>query len=261
MYPSHVHGPYILFLTGIRTPLFLVLSRKTTTSRASPRSPAINLYAVRPLRTAPSQLIRPLQLITNAVTFTLVHDGIPIIYAGQEHQFSGRNDPHNREALWHSGFSRDSPHYRLISKLNAFRAAMPHSYFTDKARVIHIAPPHTFALRKGSAVSILTNIGARSDRQSITLAKGRTGWIPGSWVADVLSCYITRVMFNGETEVRIANGKPRVLYPLLELHEMGFCRDVAVPVIGWVEIFRNWMRGWSWWGVGAAALGWKMKEL
>ncbi|KAI5850741.1 alpha-amylase [Tricharina praecox] len=200
-------------------------------------------------------------LITNALTFTLIHDGIPIIYAGQEHQFSGKNDPYNREALWHTGFSRDSPHYRLISKLNAFRAAQPYSYFTDKARVIHIAPPHTFALRKGPAVSILTNLGARSGRKWITLPKGRTGWMPGSWAADILNCYITRVKFNGYVDVRIDNGRPRVLYPLLDLHEMGFCRDIAVPAIGWLEILVNWIGGWSWWGLGAAAVGWKRKEL
>lgn len=85
--------------------------------------------------------------------------------------------------------------------------------------------------------------------------------MPGSWAADILNCYITRVKFNGYVDVRIDNGRPRVLYPLLDLHEMGFCRDIAVPAIGWLEILVNWIGGWSWWGLGAAAVGWKRKEL
>lgn len=35
-------------LTGLRTPTFLAPSRRTTTRRASPRSPATNLYVVTP---------------------------------------------------------------------------------------------------------------------------------------------------------------------------------------------------------------------
>jgi alpha-amylase len=190
-----------------------------------------------------------------------MHDGIPVIYEGQEHQFSGGSDPHNREAVWHTGFSRDSPHYRLLAKLNAFRAAMPHSYFADKARVIHIAPPHTLALRKGIAVSIVTNLGAHSGRQYITLPQDRTGWIPGSWVVDVLTGYLTRVKFTGQVQVRIDDGMPRVLYPLMGLHEMGLFRDVAVPAVGWIESLMDWMRRWNWWWLGAAALGRKRKEL
>lgn len=36
----------------------------------------------------------------NALIFTLLTDGIPIVYYGDEQYFSGGNDPANREPLW-----------------------------------------------------------------------------------------------------------------------------------------------------------------
>ncbi|KAI9767536.1 MAG: Alpha-amylase A type-3 [Geoglossum simile] len=39
-------------------------------------------------------------LAKNVIAFTILADGIPIIYQGQEHHFDGSSDPANREALW-----------------------------------------------------------------------------------------------------------------------------------------------------------------
>jgi alpha-amylase len=47
-------------------------------------------------------------LIKNAIGFTLLADGTPIIYQGQEQQFSGADVPRNREALWLSGYNTGS---------------------------------------------------------------------------------------------------------------------------------------------------------
>lgn len=60
-------------------------------------------------------------LAKNAAAFTIMADGIPIIYAGQEQHFSGAKDPNNREALWPSGYNTDSKLYKLIAKANAIR--------------------------------------------------------------------------------------------------------------------------------------------
>ena len=38
----------------------------------------------------------------NAITFAMTARGIPFFYYGDEQQFSGGNDPANRESLWNA---------------------------------------------------------------------------------------------------------------------------------------------------------------
>lgn len=71
---------------------------------------------------------------SNAMTFTFMSDGIPIVYYGQEQYFSGNADPvrtpmhlymhnliitfqYNREALWSSGYKQTDA-YKLMTTLN-----------------------------------------------------------------------------------------------------------------------------------------------
>ena len=71
----------------------------------------------------------------NAAAFSIMADGIPIVYAGQEQQYSGAKDPENREALWLSGYNTKSELYTLISKANGIRNhAIKHNknYVTSK---------------------------------------------------------------------------------------------------------------------------------
>lgn len=63
-----------------------------------------------------------MSLAKNAAAFTIMADGIPIIYAGQEQHYSGGSDPSNREATWLSGYNEDSELYKLIAKANAIRS-------------------------------------------------------------------------------------------------------------------------------------------
>jgi alpha-amylase len=41
-----------------------------------------------------------ISLAKNVIAFTILADGIPIIYYGQEQHYAGGNDTDNREALW-----------------------------------------------------------------------------------------------------------------------------------------------------------------
>lgn len=61
-------------------------------------------------------------LAKNVAAFTIMADGIPIIYAGQEQHYNGGSDPYNREAVWLSGYNTDSALYKLIAKANAIRS-------------------------------------------------------------------------------------------------------------------------------------------
>ncbi|KAJ0359164.1 hypothetical protein COL922a_014583, partial [Colletotrichum nupharicola] len=61
------------------------------------------------------------QLAKNILTFTLLFDGIPIIYQGQEQHLAGGGTPENREAIWLSKYDTTAPLYKHIAQLNALR--------------------------------------------------------------------------------------------------------------------------------------------
>lgn len=56
-------------------------------------------------------------LLSNAMTFNFMSDGIPIVYYGQEQSFTGAGDPYNREPLWTSNYAQTDA-YKLIQSLN-----------------------------------------------------------------------------------------------------------------------------------------------
>ncbi|KAH9829513.1 Glycoside hydrolase family 13 protein, partial [Teratosphaeria destructans] len=65
-----------------------------------------------------------LALAQNILAFTLLADGIPIIYEGQEQHYDaegGSSDPYNREAIWLSGYDTAAPLYALVTTLNTIR--------------------------------------------------------------------------------------------------------------------------------------------
>jgi len=60
--------------------------------------------------------------LLNALSLLFTIDGIPCIYYGTEQNFSGGNDPANREALWNSGYDTSNETFRHISAMAALRA-------------------------------------------------------------------------------------------------------------------------------------------
>ncbi|MFO0618319.1 MAG: alpha-amylase family glycosyl hydrolase [Polyangiaceae bacterium] len=56
-----------------------------------------------------------------ALAFIFTAQGIPCVYYGTEQEFSGGNDPANREDLWPTGFPEDGPTFTFIQKLAEIR--------------------------------------------------------------------------------------------------------------------------------------------
>lgn len=73
-------------------------------------------------------------LAKNVAAFTILADGIPIIYAGQEQHYAGGEDPANREATWLGKYNTDSELYKTIATANAIRN---HVIATDKEYVTY----------------------------------------------------------------------------------------------------------------------------
>jgi alpha-amylase len=59
----------------------------------------------------------------NALTLLFAEEGIPNLYYGTEQDFSGGNDPGNREVLWTTGFPTDGATFTHIAKLARIRKA------------------------------------------------------------------------------------------------------------------------------------------
>jgi glycosidase len=61
--------------------------------------------------------------LRNALTLLYTEDGIPCLFYGTEQEFSGGNDPGNREVLWTSGMATDGDTFAHIAHLARLRLA------------------------------------------------------------------------------------------------------------------------------------------
>ncbi|KAJ9157608.1 Alpha-amylase A type-3 [Pleurostoma richardsiae] len=173
-------------------------------------------------------LTSDLALARNAIAFTMLMDGIPIVYQGQEQHYSGGDVPYNREALWLSGYATDSssaPLYGWIKTLNAIRSAAvasDSSYLSYQAWPIY-SDTHTIAMRKGAVVSVYTNVGGSGSAYSVALPAASTGFSAGEALTDVMSCAAFTADSSGGLSVSLSAGAPLVLYPTSLLSGTGIC--------------------------------------
>ena len=159
-------------------------------------------------------LTSDVSLDENAVAFTLLADGIPIIYEGQEQHYSGGNDPDNREAIWLSNYSTIGPLYSLIASVNQIRN---HAIYRDSNYLRYMAYPiysdsSTIAMRKGfdgyQIIGVFSNLGANGSGYTLTL--GNTGFSSGQVVVEVLQCTTVTTDSNGDIPVPMGQGLPKV---------------------------------------------------
>ncbi|CAI7606901.1 unnamed protein product [Penicillium bialowiezense] len=158
-----------------------------------------------------------MSLAKNAAAFTIMADGIPIIYAGQEQHYNGGSDPNNREATWLSNYNTNSPLYKLIGKANAVRNQAIFAsdrYLTYKNYPIY-QDDSTIAMRKGfdnsQTITVLSNLGSGGNSYSLSLPN--TGYKAGTKLTEIITCSSVTVDSNGNVPVSMAGGEPRIFYP------------------------------------------------
>ncbi|KAF4635682.1 hypothetical protein G7Y89_g2413 [Cudoniella acicularis] len=154
-------------------------------------------------------------LAKNIVTYTMLADGIPIIYQGQEQHFSGAADPYDREALWLTNYNTSTPLYELTTALNALRTlafSCSSSYLTWHQQVVY-SDDHNIAFRKGDSsymtLMILSNLGENAENYSVLMEN--VGFPSGLTVVEVLSCESMVVDENGNLEMRPNESLPRLI--------------------------------------------------
>lgn len=171
-----------------------------------------------------------MSLAKSAIAFTMLMDGIPCIYEGQEQHYGGGGVPYNREALWLSGYDTSATLYSWITSLNAIRSwaiAKDSAYLTYQAWSVY-SDSHTIAMRKGSAgkqvVGVYSNVGA-SASTTVTLTAANTGFTASQSLTDVMSCTTLTTDSSGGLSVTISGGVPRVFYPTSALSGSSICKS------------------------------------
>ncbi len=160
-------------------------------------------------------LTSDISLDKNAIAFTMLADGIPIVYEGQEQHYSGGAAYNaNREAIWLSGYDKTSTLYTFIGQVNQVRNQAIYKssdYLTYMAYPIY-SDDTTIAMRKGfdgnQIIGIFSNLGANG--ASYTMILGDTGYTSGEEVVEILGCTTVTTDTNGNIAVAMGGGTPRV---------------------------------------------------
>ncbi|KAI9742872.1 MAG: hypothetical protein M1818_003601 [Claussenomyces sp. TS43310] len=174
-----------------------------------------------------------MSLVKNAIAFTILADGIPIIYQGQEQHYSGGDVPENREAVWSSEYDTTAPLYNWIASLNQVRNQAiykDNDYLTYKAEPTY-SDESTIVMRKGNAgtqiVSLFTNVGASGSTLNLDLSADETGFNADQQLVEVLGCNIYTCDSSGNLAASLSDGLPLVFYPLAQLTNSSICASVT----------------------------------
>lgn len=174
-----------------------------------------------------------ISLAKNAIAFTMLADGIPIIYEGQEQHLNGGGVPNNREAVWLSGYNTSTTLYSHIKSLNQIRneaIKQSSAYVTSQADVTY-SDNSTIVTRKGSAgfqiVGVFSNRGANSNSYTLTLSSADTSFTNNEEVIEVLSCTAYSTDSSGNLAVAMSSGLPRIFYSRANLSGSGICPSLT----------------------------------
>ncbi|KAK3114807.1 hypothetical protein LTR53_006503 [Teratosphaeriaceae sp. CCFEE 6253] len=167
-------------------------------------------------------------LAQNIIAYTILADGIPIIYQGQEQHMNGDVNPYvNRAPLWAAGYDTSALLYQHIATLNRFRqhaVRIGKRYTTYMNEVIY-QDLHSLAMRKGhdgkQVITVLNNNGVTAAYFLLEITGH--GFSPGTHLTEVLTCTDTTVNGSGYLNVPMFAGTPKVLYPTDLLEGSALC--------------------------------------
>jgi len=149
-------------------------------------------------------------LFKSGLTFTLMAQGIPIIYYGADQGFSGGNDPNNREPLWTSNFNQNSELYAYIKTLVQFRKS---HQIQNLDQVQRYSDDNFYAFTRGSSIFVATtNVGSRGAqvKRTITFHPFTDGTKLCNLFFETDCINVTK----GSFDVYLNNGEAKVFYPV-----------------------------------------------
>ncbi|CEI96793.1 hypothetical protein RMCBS344292_10947 [Rhizopus microsporus] len=175
-------------------------------------------------------------LVKNALTYSMLIQGIPVVYYGTEQSYKGGNDPNNREPLWTSGYSSSSEMYQFIKQViqirkgsNATVEPLWTSGYSSSSemyqfikQVIQIRKgsnatvtmdidqaDNVYVFQRGNYLAVVNNYGQGSTN-SVTVKSG--SFADGTVLKDVFSG-ATATVKNKSITFQLQNGNPIVFSP------------------------------------------------
>ncbi|ESZ96048.1 glycoside hydrolase family 13 protein [Sclerotinia borealis F-4128] len=170
-----------------------------------------------------------LAVVKNAMAWTLLTDGVPIIYYGQEQSYSGDGDPGSRELMWTSKYNI-TPLYQYIARLNQIRKLSWDSGFGTHLTTRLYVDDHIAATQKGPLLMVLTNQGSQAKPKKISVP---TMFKKGTILVDILTGESFTV--KRSIKVTIAAGEPRIFLPLRLAKEI--CENITPPTQSLISRF------------------------
>ena len=155
-------------------------------------------------------LTNDLSLYKNVLAYTILGEGIPIIYYGSEQLFNGGGDPHNRESLWPYG----DPNSTMFSYMKTLTSTRRQAGFfvNQPLQVVHVSAK-AFVFRRGNegqTLIFLTNFG-HGVKVDIDLHDAELSSITdGTQYLDIFTSK-TLTVSNCLLKVVLLNGEPMVL--------------------------------------------------
>ncbi|KAG8983820.1 hypothetical protein FRB90_005717 [Tulasnella sp. 427] len=166
-----------------------------------------------------------IQSMFNAMAFSFMTDGIPILYYGQEQRFSGAGDPLNREPLWTSQYSQGDA-YKFITLLNEVRNYLNGTGdWTHQPAQIISHTDETLFLAKGYVITVLTNIGSPPKNTSASMIG--TGFSASQVMIDIITCQQVIVGSQGSIYIDYTKGgHASILIPEYYIRGSSMCTAV-----------------------------------
>lgn len=156
--------------------------------------------------------------LRNALTLLFTEDGIPDLYYGTEQEFSGGNDPANREVLWTTGMPTTGDTFAHIANLAGIRRSYvalrrgdtkvvwssPHVGQEDDAGIFAFERTGGDAGANAYALVVLNTNGFKTSSTSNGGSVLQTHWPPGTTFVDVLDPAQATYASDGNAQLQVS---------------------------------------------------------
>eukprot|EP01112_Ceratiomyxa_fruticulosa_P015854 TRINITY_DN4726_c0_g2_i1.p1 TRINITY_DN4726_c0_g2~~TRINITY_DN4726_c0_g2_i1.p1 ORF type:complete len:501 (-),score=70.94 TRINITY_DN4726_c0_g2_i1:63-1463(-) len=149
------------------------------------------------------------KLYENALLYTLLSQGIPIIYYGTEQGFSGGDDPYDRETLWSSNYNTSTTLYKFISTVVNYRKQ---AQVWQYPQVQRYCDNQFYAFTRGNTFVALTNGGSKQPQITRTITY--QPYANGTKLCNLFYASDCVTVQNGQFEVFLNNGECKVFFPV-----------------------------------------------
>ena len=151
-------------------------------------------------------------VIMNALCWTMLTDGIPIIYYGQENMLTGQSSNHeddqdSRQLMWSSRFQK-GPLYKFIALLNRIRKTAWSTGFGSNLTIPLHTDVATCVVQKGPLILGLSNQGSSAPPNKIQFP---TLYPKDTILVDILTGQSLKV--KGPISLTFTSGMPQIYLP------------------------------------------------